>query len=220
MMSMEMVRELFVRQYLDGSAHAGTIELLGVGFFADEPALFGHPNENYIQRELDWYLTEVPNINAMEPPVPAIWQQVANDAGVVNSQYGYLIFSAENGEQYNHVLAELRSNPDSRRGTMVYNRPSIHEDATYDGVNDFICTNAVTYELRGGLLYGIVQMRSNDAVFGYRNDWAWQKYVLERLADDLGVVSAGLVWQVASMHIYERHYPLIGEYIKSMGERS
>ena len=28
-------------------------------------------------------------------------------------------------------------------------------------------------------------MRSNDAVFGYNNDYAWQEYVRNQLIDDL-----------------------------------
>jgi len=84
-------------------------------------------------------------------------------------------------------------------------------------MDDFICTNAVNYFIRDGLLYAIVQMRSNDAVFGYRNDWAWQQFVLNKLADDLGVPAGPIVWQAASLHVYERHYPLISEYIKKEG---
>ena len=53
-----------------------------------------------------------------------------------------------------------------------------------DGKNDFICTNAVTYYIRDNCLQSVVQMRSNDVVFGYKNDYAWQLYVLEQMVSD------------------------------------
>ena len=32
-------------------------------FIADEPAIFGTPSEDYIQKELDWYLSGSTNVN-------------------------------------------------------------------------------------------------------------------------------------------------------------
>ena len=40
-----------------------TIELLGASFLADEPAIFGDPNDAYIRSEIDWYLSGSTNIN-------------------------------------------------------------------------------------------------------------------------------------------------------------
>jgi len=135
-MDIETIRRLFAQRFVAGQFTNGTIELLGSSFVADEPAIFGKPNEDYIRREINWYVTEVPNLDFLEAPVPGIWKAVADEHGNVNSQYGYLIFNAQNGEQYNHVLNELRRHPESRRGTMVYNRPSIHDDATVGGMDD------------------------------------------------------------------------------------
>ena len=67
---------------------------------------------------------------------------------------------------------------------MIYTRPSIWMEYNEDGKNDFICTNAVTYYIRDNYLQSVVQMRSNDVVFGYKNDYAWQLYVLEQMAKD------------------------------------
>ena len=58
-------------------------------------------------------------------------------------------------------------------------------------------------------------MRSNDVVFGYKNDYAWQKYVLNRLESDLYYnghpLKAGgkIHWQVQNLHVYERHFDLV-----------
>ena len=81
--------------------------------------------------------------------------------------------------------------------------------------NDFICTNAVTYYIRDNILHAVVQMRSNDVVFGYKNDYAWQRYVLNKLKDDLNSMQDNLIeeghiiWQVQNLHVYERHFHLV-----------
>jgi thymidylate synthase len=52
-------------------------------------------------------------------------------------------------------------------------------------------------------------MRSNDAIFGYKNDKAWQQHVLDKMANQLDIESGEIIWQVGSLHIYERHFGLI-----------
>jgi thymidylate synthase len=78
-----------------------------------------------------------------------------------------------------------------------------------------MCTNAVQYLIRDGELHAVVQMRSNDSIFGYRNDRAWQQHVLEKLAVDLNVPPGKLYWNVGSLHIYARHYYLVHHYAQT-----
>ena len=92
---------------------------------------------------------------------------------------------------------------------MIYNRPSMHTDSCTNGMKDFMCTNAVTYFIKNNKLNCVVQMRSNDIVYGYKNDYAWQKYVLDKLAKDLNVEIGDIHWQVASLHMYPRHFKLL-----------
>ena len=97
---------------------------------------------------------------------------------------------------------------------MIYNRPSIWVEFDENGKSDFICTNAVTYYIRDNLLHCVVQMRSNDVVFGYKNDYAWQRHVQNKLVEDLGwnndPISAGMmIWQVQNLHVYERHFNIV-----------
>jgi thymidylate synthase len=80
-------------------------------------------------------------------------------------------------------------------------------DYNHNGMSDFMCTNAVQYMIRDGQLVAVVQMRSNDVVFGYRNDYAWQKYVADMLTRDLGLdVEPKIIWNVGNLHVYERHF--------------
>ena len=195
-----------------------TIELIGASFLADKPAIFGEPNEEYIEAELGWYYSQSTNIddiyaNLKEPP--KAWQYAANAHGEINSNYGHLIFSSKFYNQYERALAELMANRDSRRACMVYNRPSIWLEYNENGKSDFICTNAVTYYVRGDKLHSCVQMRSNDVIFGYRNDYAWQKHVLEKLVEDYNdrnfdwIEEGDITWQVQNLHVYEKHFDLV-----------
>ena len=188
-----------------------TIELIGASFYADDPAIFGVPNQDYIDAELAWYESQSTNINDIyiDKDPPKAWQMSANRHGEINSNYGHLIFSDKYYNQFEQVVDELRRNRDSRRASMVYQRPSIWVEYNDNCKNDFICTNAVTYYIRDDELHSVVQMRSNDVIFGYRNDYAWQEYVLYALADELNVDTGQMYWQVQNLHVYERHFDLV-----------
>jgi len=213
------VDELAAERFTEDRTGGKTIEVLGASFIADEPAIFGVPSQEYIAAELNWYLDRSTNINDIwkgkEPP--KAWQIAANEHGEINSNYGHLIFDRKFYSQYDNVVIELSRNPDSRRASMIYTRPSIWVEYNENGKNDFICTNSVTYYIRDDKLHCVVQMRSNDVVFGYKNDYAWQKYVLDNVAKDITVDGSigkniepgNITWQVQNLHVYERHFNLV-----------
>lgn len=205
----ELSNQLKEGRFVTDKTGVKTVEVLNASFIADDPAIFGTVNEDYVQRELAWYKSMSLNVNDIPPPVPAIWKAVATPNGFINSNYGWCIYSEENGEQYINVVEQLRANPDSRRATMIYNRPSMHDDYNKDGMSDFMCTNTVQYVVRDGAVHALVYMRSNDAVFGYKNDYAWQKHVLDEVAADLNIPAGTIYWNVASLHVYERHFDLM-----------
>jgi len=207
------INELKNENFTIDKTGAKTIELIGASFYADEGAIFGKPNYEYIDRELDWYESQSTNINDIYGPdrePPEAWKYSANDHGEINSNYGLLVFGEKYYEQFEHVVQELKTNPDSRRAAMIYNRPSIWKEYNENGKNDFICTNAVTYYIRDNKLHATVQMRSNDVIFGYRNDWAWQRFMMEEVMHELELDELGdMIWQVQNLHVYERHFHLV-----------
>jgi thymidylate synthase len=54
-------------------------------------------------------------------------------------------------------------------------------------------------------------MRSNDVVFGYKNDYAWQRHVLQSVANSLHKETGTITWQVQNLHVYERHFHLVDQ---------
>jgi len=192
-----------------------TVEILNASFEADEDYIVRPPNQEYIKREIEWYESQSLDVNDIPGETPAIWKAVSDKNDKINSNYGYLVHSEDNYSQYLSVLVELGNNPESRRANMIYTRPAIQMEAFSNVMSDFICTNNVQYFIRDGKLITSVYMRSNDAVFGYNNDLAWQKHVRDNLIDDLEkdthkrYVPGPIYWNVGSLHVYERHFNLI-----------
>lgn len=219
------IRQEFARLYKEkkfvtDKSGVKTLEIMAASFWANSPLIFGAVNEDYVQRELDWYKSQSLNVNDIPGGPPQIWKQVADKDGMINSNYGWCIYSAENNHQFAHVVTELEERPDSRRATMIYTRPTMWGDHNKNGRSDFMCTNSVQYMIRNDRVYAIVQMRSNDAWAGYRNDYAWQKYVLEEVRNELQYrgkyyTTGEIFWNVGSLHVYERQFYLIDHYIKT-----
>ena len=224
------IDELKAERFTIDKTGAKTIEILGASFIADEPAIFGTPVQSYIEAELAWYKSGSTNINDIhgaDKAPPAAWQYAADPNGEINSNYGHLVYSPVYHNQYRNAFTELWKNPDSRRAQMVYNRPSIWVEFDEGGKSDFICTNAQTFYIRDGKLHMLSQMRSNDAVFGYKNDYAWAQHLMDKFvtewnleadrfnvsttsADPISHITKGnLTWQVMNLHVYERHFNLV-----------
>ena len=212
--------ELKAERFTTDKTGAKTIEILGASFTADEPAIFGTPVQSYIDKELAWYESQSTNIYDINKEsgadAPAAWKYAADAHGNINSNYGHLVDSPKFYNQYYNAIDELITNPDSRRAQMIYNRPSIWVEFNEGGKSDFICTNAQTFYIRDGKLHMVSQMRSNDVVFGYKNDYAWAQHLMDRAIDNLNEADLGyeltkgnLTWQVMNLHVYSRHFHLV-----------
>lgn len=223
-------------QYVEDKTGVKMLEIVHASFVADEPAIFGTVNQGYVERELRWYLSESLNVNDIPdaagrtrfkstitsieelddlPPEPdykgppEVWKRCATPDGEINSNYGWMVFSEDNHEQYRHCLGELLDQPCSRRAVMLYNRPSMWLEYDRDGMSDFVCTFAHQYFIRDDKLHVSVTMRSNDVVFGYKNDLAWARWVQGHLARDIGTETGDVYWHAGSLHVYERHFDLV-----------
>ena len=101
------------------------LEIINASFIADEPLIFGEVDDTWNARELRWYMSQSLNVNEIAPPVPAVWKQVASTKGMINSNYGWCIFSQTNGYQFHKAIDSLVKNKNSRQAVMIYIRPSM-----------------------------------------------------------------------------------------------
>lgn len=205
------VRELLKSTEVD---EAGMVELINLTFVCDEDSIFREPNKEYIERELEWYKSMSLNVNDIPGKVPVIWTQVADDSGLINSNYGWCIWSEDNHNQYESCLHQLELDKNTRRAMMIYTRPSIQQEYNKNGMSDFLCTNTVQVFIRNNKLIYIVSMRSNDAIFGFPNDLGWHKHVYTKLHNDLlktypDLETDYIQWNAGSFHVYPRHQHLL-----------
>lgn len=169
--------------------------------------------EDYLKKELDWYLSLDPTIKKVEDV--KIWQNICSKKDyTVNSQYGVLVYGEDNYCQFQRVLNCLIKDKDSRQAVIIYNRPSIHEDAYKDGKRDFICTFYQQFFIRNNRLECITNMRSNDCIFGIFNDLPWFEYVYNDMYRKLlskytNLEKGNLTYVVNSFHCYERHFSVL-----------
>jgi thymidylate synthase len=214
---------------------AGTVELIDAHFTLDprKPYLdYGTQKKlprKYILKELNWYLSQDLCINGHVDDIE-IWSKVCSQPGhMVNSNYGWCIFSKENGDQnnsqYDFALKQLIAHPEGRQSVCFYSRPAMQWEWN-DNVHashDFTCTFCTQHFIRNNKLEYIVNMRSNDLYFGTGPDFAWHCYVYQKMLGDLKAAGldvdwGSIRWNAGSLHIYERHWDLLRDIIREYDE--
>ena len=216
----EDIRDELKRLYKEGIFREGkygkTVEIQNAHFLADKDWIIREPNYDYAKREIEWYESQSLYVKDIPGDTPKIWQACADKDGKINSNYGWCIFSNENGSQYDHCLNRLLDDHHTREACMIYTRPSMQVDCNSNGMHDFMCTYATQVSLnevsnnKYKLDYTVFQ-RSCDACFGYNNDNIWHRYVMRKLVDELNkhsmnVILGDMTYNCGSLHVYERHF--------------
>lgn len=171
--------------------------------------------KKYVKSELDWYKSMDLSIIGHEGiESNPTWQSCCtkDEKKQINSNYGWCVFSEENGSQYDNCLEVLKKDKTTRNAIIIYNRPSIYKDYKRNGMHDMICTFFSHFFIRNNKLYMVHQMRSNDVRYGFIcSDLAWNCFVYQNMYEDLKEAYPDLevgtiIWTSDSMHIYDRHY--------------
>ena len=142
----------------------------------------------------------------------------------INSNYGWCVFSEENGSQYDNCLEVLKKDKTTRNAIIMYNRPEIYKDYKRDGMHDMICTFMSHFFIRNNRLYMIHNMRSNDVRYGFIcSDLAWNCFVYQNMYEDLKSTYPDLevgtiIWTSDSMHLYSRHFEDLKNFFESERE--
>lgn len=216
------IRDIFIKklqneEFITDKSGVQLVEIIAAQFITDEDFIFGTPNDEWHNRELTWYISQSLNVNDIPPPIPTIWKKIADENGFINSNYGWAVFSKENGNQFNMAFNALAKNPYTRQSIMIYNRPSMHTDWNENGKEDFMCMQNTQHFIRNNKLITVVNIRSSDLIFGYKGDLFWVKYVVQKLYEQLvfkypNLEIGDIVWNAGSAHIYARHFHLIEKY--------
>ena len=188
----------------DGLEFGNTKALFNVGFYITDPKDRKIINkernwkEDYAEAEWQWYLTGDPNIKTLGDiygKIPEIWKRMANDAGNVNSNYGY---QWERTSQLDIIVDMLKTKPDTRQAAIsIYDAKEIS-----DYTNDTPCTYAVQFTIVHNRLDMCVTMRSNDLWYGFCND-QYQFSKLQEMVSKRLEIETGVYYHFAhNMHLY------------------
>lgn len=139
------------------------------------------------------------------------WKNFSNDGKLISqSCYGYKIFKKDiSGEsQWHRLIKLLKKDKYSRRAVLdLYD-----SDKGIDYfAKDIACVCTVQFLIRNEKLDVIVNMRSNDLIWGLPYDIYLFTMLQEMLALELGIGLGRYYHNVGSMHIYERHFNLGNE---------
>ena len=180
--------------------------------------------KKYVKAELDWYKSMDLSIIGHEGiESNPTWQSCCtkDEKKEINSNYGWCVFSEENGSQYDNCLEVLKKDKTTRNAIIMYNRPEIYKDYKRNGMHDMICTFMSHFFIRNNKLYMIHNMRSNDVRYGFIcSDLAWNCFVYQNMYEDLKSTYPDLevgtiIWTSDSMHLYSRHFNDLKNYVES-----
>ena len=180
--------------------------------------------KKYVKAELDWYKSMDLSIIGHEGiESNPTWQSCCtkDEKKEINSNYGWCVFSEENGSQYDNCLKKKKKDKTTRNAIIMYNRPEIYKDYKRDGMHDMICTFMSHFFIRNNRLYMIHNMRSNDVRYGFIcSDLAWNCFVYQNMYEDLKSTYPDLevgtiIWTSDSMHLYSRHFEDLKNFVES-----
>lgn len=167
---------------------------------------------------VDEPLTE-PRISRMVICGPRELQQYEMEVldGILNFRIGKgwsYTYNSRIAPQLEFIVEELKRNPWSRRAVVDV------RDWQYDAENDSpACLQHIQYMIRGGKLHCYVLFRSNDFLNAtYMNMWALIR-LQEKIAGLLGVPVGCYCHRVNSMHIYEKDWKRLEDYVLSIMHR-
>ena len=201
----------------------GNKVLYSANFVADTDSMIGEINPDWVRRELDWFNSGSDRLEDMEGPVPKLFQACAGEDGRVNSAYGHILFGQSEvlpqpPTLYDRIATTfIREGAATRHAVAIISDRDIHRLAKHNGRNDFICTNALNVMIDAeDRLHIVAQMRSMDAVFGYRADYSMWDDLMKRLLLDLSLEfpllqRGDITFQVANLHVYPRHLDLLAK---------
>lgn len=149
--------------------------------------------------ELLWYLSKSNQLGDISQYGKA-WNAISDDGETVNSAYGYRIFEQFGFDQWKHVKALIKADPNTRQAIVHI------KDASNVPTKDTPCTLTLQFFVREGKLHLIVNMRSNDIWFGLPYDMFSFTCLQQLMAMELHIPVGTYTHIAGSLHLYQKDY--------------
>lgn len=166
----------------------------------------------YAFGELCWYMNGDNSLDTIRY-YSKFYDKITDDGKTVNSAYGYRIFGKHpqiGFDQWKRCVDLLKKDKDTRQAIIHIHTPNNKP------TKDEVCTLTLQFLIRNGKLNMIVNMRSNDVVYGFTYDVFCFTAMQELMAEELGVKLGCYYHNAASLHIYLNDFygPRLGNLLK------
>jgi len=187
----------------NGVEFAGTKALFNIGFTIENPTNKVITNEernwkhDYAEAEWKWYMSgdrNIAKLGEIYGKIPAIWKQMADPDGEVNSNYGW---QWQRNNQLEHVIYKLQTEGNRQAAISIYDGKEINSYKF-----DTPCTYAIQFTVVQGKLYMSVYMRSNDLWYGFCNDQYQFASLQEMVAERLSLPVGTYYHHAHNLHLY------------------
>ncbi len=173
----------------------------------------------YVVAELLWYLGGNDSTEWIAN-YSTFWSKISDDGKTANSAYGARIFKPHDRiakiidstwTQWDYIVKELKSDPDSRRAIIHIRSP---QDSILAHL-DVPCTLSLQFFLRNDKIHMVTSMRSSDVILGLAYDvpafTIFQELLALQLSKELGRhIGLGEYTHISgSLHVYERHFKMV-----------
>ena len=188
-----------------------TREQLAIGFELTDPRArrIWNPTRRWsgalAAGEFAWHVSGSDEISPIAHYAPR-WRNFSDDGvRIRGSCYGHRIFHADGGResQWSRLVATLRSDCQSRRAVLNVQQP--YEETLSIASKDVPCVTSCQFLVRDDRVEAIVNMRSNDVIWGLPYDVFLFTMLQEMLAVEIGANLGSYRHFAGSMHLYERH---------------
>ena len=155
--------------------------------------------------ELLWFLNGDTNIRYLKENGVSIWDDWADAEGELGPVYGYQWRSwpAPNGQhidQISNVLAQIKSNPDSRRHMVVAYNPAFVDQMALPP-----CHAMFQFYVADGRLSCQLYQRSADIFLGVPFNIASYALLTHMFAQQCNLDVGDFVWTGGDVHLYQNH---------------
>ncbi|MDJ0952539.1 MAG: thymidylate synthase [Acidimicrobiia bacterium] len=169
-------------------------------------------NLDYAKFEMLWYLTGDP-YNDMIMKSASMWEGLRQPDGSWYSNYGQYWFAAPQFG-FDWAVSMLLEDKDTRQAVI----PMLRYSHLFHSNRDIVCTESISFRIRDNRLYMSVNMRSQDAMWGFTNDIfcfsILHEMVYTMLVDKYdGLIMGPYTHKVDSFHVYERHFEMLDQII-------
>ena len=214
----DLLREILSRVASDGekikASRGHTRELYGVQLELSNPRARLSLTESRGKifsclGELFWYLSGTGSLEFIKYYIKE-YAKDSEDGATIHGAYGPRLFDARGINQLQNVIELLKAKPRTRRAVI-----QIFDAADNARTRKEVpCTSTLQFVMPDNKLSLIVNMRSNDALFGLPHDVFAFTMVQEIVARSIGAEIGKYVHFVGSMHLYEDKIEMVDEYLR------